>query len=197
MEEQRDIFPFLKPLEENYRAIREEVVTVLYNETVNNVAYFKPAASESSYKGEWDVFRLVIAGVKWQPHCDKCPKTVRFLDQVPGLTSAYFSTMAVGTHIKPNSSKNTEDYRAHLGLCVPKKAVNADTRFPGGLRHCGMRINDEFYTWEEGEAFVFDDTKEHELWNYGDRTRIILSFRFNRPAPGRLLEKVGTFYSDK
>jgi beta-hydroxylase len=105
--------------------------------------------------------------------------------------------MAVGTHIKPNSSKNAEDYRAHLGLCVPKKAANADTRFPGGLRHCGMRIDDEFYTWEEGEAFVFDDTKEHELWNYGDRTRIILSFRFNRPSPGRPLEKVGTFYSDK
>ena len=197
MKEQRDIFPFLKILEENYRAIREEVITILYNETVNDIAYFTPAASKGSYKGEWDVFRLFIAGVKWQPNCDKCPKTTKFLEQVPDLSSAYFSSMAVGTHIQAHSSANTENYRGHLGLIVPKKGAKADTRFPGGLRHCGMRIEDEFYTLEEGDSFVFDERKEHELWNYGDRTRIVLSFSFKRPSPGRPLEKVGTFYSDK
>ena len=197
MDDQREIFPFLKTLEENYRVIREEVVNILYNETVSNVALFAPVASNASYKGEWDVFRLLIAGVKWQPNCDKCPKTVELIEKIPGITSAHFSSMAVGTRVEARGAVHSRCFRGHLGLMVPKQASNADTRFPGGLRHCGMRIEDEFYTWEEGEAFVFDDTKEHELWNYGDRTRIILSFTFNRPSPGRPLEKVGTFYSDK
>ena len=28
--------------------------------------------------------------------------------------------------------------------------------------------------WERGEAWVFDDTIEHEAWNDGDAVRIIL-----------------------
>jgi aspartate beta-hydroxylase len=35
--------------------------------------------------------------------------------------------------------------------------------------------------WEEGRAWVFDDTIEHEAWNESDRTRVILLFDIERP----------------
>jgi aspartyl/asparaginyl beta-hydroxylase (cupin superfamily) len=47
----------------------------------------------------------------------------------------------------------------HLPLIVP----------PG----CGFRVGGETRQWRIGEAWVFDDTIEHEAWNDSDQTRII------------------------
>ena len=48
------------------------------------------------------------------------------------------------------------------------------------LINCGMRVGDIMYTWSSGKAFVFDDTEEHEAFNYGDRTRFILLIDFKK-----------------
>jgi aspartate beta-hydroxylase len=49
---------------------------------------------------------------------------------------------------------------AHLPLVVP----------PG----CGFHVGGETREWRAGEAFVFDDTIEHEAWNNSDEMRAIL-----------------------
>jgi aspartyl/asparaginyl beta-hydroxylase (cupin superfamily) len=51
----------------------------------------------------------------------------------------------------------------HLPLIVP----------PGG---CWFRVGNETREWKEGEAWVFDDTIEHEAYNPTDQTRVILIF---------------------
>jgi aspartate beta-hydroxylase len=38
---------------------------------------------------------------------------------------------------------------------------------------CGFRVGSETRHWRIGEAWVFDDTIEHEAWNDSDQTRII------------------------
>lgn len=48
------------------------------------------------------------------------------------------------------------------------------------LINCGLRVGDIMYTWTPGKAFVFDDTEEHEAFNYGDRTRFILLIDFKK-----------------
>jgi aspartate beta-hydroxylase len=48
----------------------------------------------------------------------------------------------------------------HLPLIVP----------PG----CGFRVGAEQREWIPGEAFVFDDTFEHEAWNDSDMPRAVL-----------------------
>ena len=48
----------------------------------------------------------------------------------------------------------------HLPLVVP----------PG----CGFRVGAQTGTFEEGRAWAFDDTIEHEAWNDGDRPRAVL-----------------------
>jgi aspartyl/asparaginyl beta-hydroxylase (cupin superfamily) len=48
----------------------------------------------------------------------------------------------------------------HLALVIP----------PG----CGFRVGGETRPWREGEAWIFDDTIEHEAWNDSDELRVIL-----------------------
>jgi len=37
-----------------------------------------------------------------------------------------------------------------------------------------MRVGDETRTVQEGKCVVFDDSWEHEAWNDGDGTRVVL-----------------------
>ena len=39
---------------------------------------------------------------------------------------------------------------------------------------CGFRVGNETREWKAGEAWVFDDTIEHEAWNESDQLRVIL-----------------------
>ena len=39
---------------------------------------------------------------------------------------------------------------------------------------CGFRVGGESREWREGEAFVFDDTIEHEAWNRSSEERAVL-----------------------
>jgi len=48
----------------------------------------------------------------------------------------------------------------HLPLVIP----------PG----CGFRVGSETREWQAGQAWVFDDTIEHEAWNSSDEPRAIL-----------------------
>ena len=41
---------------------------------------------------------------------------------------------------------------------------------------CGFRVGGETRQWQEGTAFAFDDTIEHEAWNDSDRDRAVLIF---------------------
>ncbi len=62
--------------------------------------------------------------------------------------------------------------RCHLALRVPGP--------------CRLRVEDATVTWEEGKVLVFDDTCEHEAWNDGDDTRVVLFVDFVRPSTPRL-----------
>ena len=48
----------------------------------------------------------------------------------------------------------------HLPLIVPED--------------CGFRVGGETRSWREGEAWIFDDTINHEAWNDSDKPRAIL-----------------------
>jgi aspartyl/asparaginyl beta-hydroxylase (cupin superfamily) len=56
----------------------------------------------------------------------------------------------------------------HLPLIVP-----AD---------CGFRCGETIRQWRVGEAFVFDDTIEHEAWNDSDELRVVLIIELWPPA---------------
>jgi aspartate beta-hydroxylase len=42
--------------------------------------------------------------------------------------------------------------------------------------NCRFRVGSETRRWQEGKAWVFDDTIEHEAWNDSDVPRAVLIF---------------------
>ena len=44
-----------------------------------------------------------------------------------------------------------------------------------------MRVGKEIREQEQGKAYVFDDSFEHEAWHDGDQTRLILIVDFWHP----------------
>ena len=72
----------------------------------------------------------------------------------------FFSILRAGRHIPPHTGVTNVRSIVHLPLIVPAG--------------CTFRVGGEVRPWVEGEAFVFDDTIEHEARNPTDRDRAVL-----------------------
>ncbi|MBU2665631.1 aspartyl/asparaginyl beta-hydroxylase domain-containing protein [Actinoplanes bogorensis] len=161
-------FPFLADLRRAWPDIRAECLA-LSDES------FEPWVQREMYGTGWSVYGLVAFGTRIDAALAGCPRTADALSRVPGLTTAGFSRMVPGTHIKPHQGWVTTVYRAHLGLVVPEG-------------ECALRVGSQTRPWQEGGLFVFDDTVEHEAWNYSEDTRTVLLFDFLRP--GRTMDEL-------
>ena len=174
--DQYELYPFLQTLEDHWRSVLGELDNLLYNEAANDKSYFEPWPETEIYNGNWDVFGLYFQGRKFTKNCEFCPKTTELIESVPGMTTAGFSALEPGTEILPHVGYSDEVLRCHLGLITPKPVESQQSL----LATCALKVEDEIFVWTEGKAFVFDDTKEHSAWNYGDRTRFILLIDFKK-----------------
>lgn len=186
-------FSFLRSLEDSWEDVLEELNNLLYNESENNKSYFQSWHEVEIYEGRWDVYGLYAFGEKLESNCNRCPKTTSLVESIPGMVTAGFSALAPDTHIRPHVGYSDSVLRCHLGLITPKPCPDYDRRATGALTAdtCGIRVGDEFYHWAPGKAFVFDDTLEHEAWNWGDRTRFILLIDFKKqiaPPTARVMD---------
>jgi aspartyl/asparaginyl beta-hydroxylase (cupin superfamily) len=84
--------------------------------------------------------------------------------------SVLFSRLKPGAHIPPHCGLVNTRLIGHLPLVVPNG--------------CEFRVGATTRTWKEGEAWVFDDSIEHEAWNKSSETRVILLFEIWRPEIG-------------
>ncbi|MBI0476306.1 aspartyl/asparaginyl beta-hydroxylase domain-containing protein [Sphingomonas sp. MA1305] len=103
------------------------------------------------------------------------PRTTAALAAVPRLYDAAFAVLPPGAHVAAKRGASKALVTCDLALSVPR---DGDAR---------MRLGDRTLRWAEGETLVFDDTRDHELWNGGGSARIVLRLRFARPLrqPGR------------
>jgi len=173
-------FPFLADLEQNWEVILAELNGLLQEETEPT---FIPWHETYLYEGAWDVYGLFAFGKKVEENCKKCPNTAKLVESIPGLVTAGFSALAPNTHIRPHVGYTLDVLHSHLGLIIPQPLPNYDRRSAPELIAgvCSLRVADTIYTWEPGKAFVFDDTIEHEAFNWGDCTRYILLIDFKKP----------------
>jgi aspartyl/asparaginyl beta-hydroxylase (cupin superfamily) len=65
--------------------------------------------------------------------------------------------------ITPHTGPANFVLRYHLGLVIPEDRDN-----------CWIKLDDEKYSWKEGEDLLFDDTFTHEVTGY------FLIFRYNQ-----------------
>lgn len=194
-------FPWLDRLEAATADIREELLAVLADDAglepyvaVDGVPHDR--WRELNHSRRWSVFYLWKAGAPVAENLARCPRTAAALEGWPQCRlegtgpTAVFSILDARTRIPPHVGVNNARLIVHLPLIVP----------PG----CGFRVGAETRSWAPGEAFVFDDTIEHEAWNESDQPRAVLILdtwnpRLSEPERemiSALTAGVGAYYGD-
>ena len=132
---------------------------------------YPPGAPVDQWAGTQSIawrsaFHLLRDGSPVIENAAKCSNTMAALGQVdqPNVQgrspAAMFSILRPHTHIPPHTGISNTRLVLHLPLIVPD--------------HCRFRVGGETRVWREGEAFVFDDTIEHEAWNDSDLPRAVM-----------------------
>jgi ornithine lipid ester-linked acyl 2-hydroxylase len=153
-------FEFTHILEENWQVIKQELEQISRNDFID-------WPEKHLYGKGWETFGLYAFGIKLDKNCRICPETTKLVESIPGMVTAGFSSLLPGTHIAAHTGYPDGVLRCHLGLI--------------GCNDCSLRVADQIQDWQEGKCLVFDDTAEHEAWNRGDRTRVVLLLDF-KPA---------------
>jgi tetratricopeptide (TPR) repeat protein len=121
----------------------------------------------------WNGYYFFRHGERRVDNCAACPITASTLDALPLARvhghgpEVLFSVFSPGTHLLPHRGVTNTRVVGHLPLLIPDD--------------CALRVGGEDHHWREGEVVVFDDTYEHEAWNRGSRTRVVLIFDLWNP----------------
>ncbi len=169
-------FPWTAALRDNWRAIRDEAIAVaLQDRPAPSLLAISPDHRGIAEMDSWRSYFLYGYGYAIEDNIARCPHTARAIAGIPGLTSAFFSILAPGTHIPDHRGVTKGLITCHLGLIVPR---DGDVR---------MRVDQRIVRWAEGETLVFDDTYRHEVWNDSNSTRVVLLIHVERPLaqPGK------------
>jgi len=171
----RECFPWLESVEACTDAIREELIGVLSEDLEGVRPYIGYAEGvplnqwrELNHSRRWGAYFLWNEGRREEEHIARCPRTAGMLATLPQVDvpgrgpTVFFSILEARTTIPPHSGATNTRVIVHLPLIVP----------PG----CRFRVGGEIREWRAGQAWVFDDTIEHEAWNDSDVARAILIF---------------------
>jgi len=175
----RQPFPWIETVEAAADDIRQELLAV-FGERSELEPYVSlpkgvsmPEWQELNNSRRWSVYSLWNEGKAFPEHIARCPKTIAALQTVPlwdipgyGPT-ALFSILDAKTRIPAHTGPTNTRLVVHLPLIVP----------PG----CGFRVGGQTRAWNPGEAFVFDDSIDHEAWNDSDVPRAVLIFSIWKP----------------
>ncbi len=176
---ERDQFPWMKTLEESWQTIRREAEGVLEaRDLLPAIHEISPDHDRLSHDGTWKTFFLYGYGSRFDRSCSRCPETVKLLDSVPNLSSAFLSILAPGSYLPRHRGPTKAIITWHLGLIIPKDREN-----------CWIEVARERRFWAEGESLIFDDAQKHEVRNDTDEERVVLLLHFERPMrfPGSWL----------
>ena len=172
----RSHFPWLEELDRATDLVASEMRVALDSageaELAPYIQYPRGAPvnqwGELNHSRRWSSYFLWKDGRRQDQACARCPQTAALLERLPVCRqpgyapTAMFSALEARTHIPPHTGSTNVRLLAHLPLLLPGPA-----RF---------RVGNETRKWRMGEAWVFDDTIEHEAWNDADALRVILIF---------------------
>lgn len=166
-------FKGLKLLTDNWQVIRDEALALEKLEKIRPAAKNDDAGFNSFFKKGWKRFYLKWYEAKHPSAIEFCPKTVALLAQVPEVKAAMFTELPPGAKLNEHRDPYAGSLRFHMGLSTPN-----DDR-------CFINVNQQNYSWRDGEGVVFDETYLHWAINNTDKTRIILMCDIERPMKYR------------
>lgn len=171
----RSLFPWLGELEAATPVIQAELTALLeesFDDFAPYIAYPKGAPvnqwGELNHSRKWTSLWLWKDGEKQQSVCDRCPQTAALLESLPMARQDSFAPTAVFSALQPHTH-----IPAHTGSANVRLLTHLPLILPGPAR---FRVGNTTREWKMGEAWVFDDTIEHEAWNDADEMRVILIF---------------------
>jgi beta-hydroxylase len=165
------LFPWAAEMEREWQLIRHELDAVMtFRDRMPSFQDILKEVGQIQADDNWKTYFLAGIGMDCAPNAERCPETMRLLRQIPGMTTAFFSILSPGKHIPAHRGAWNGILRLHVGLMVPSPR-----------ERCRIRIGNDFYSWREGEALIFDDTFNHEVWNETDGYRVVLFVDFARP----------------
>lgn len=173
-------FPELQPLQENWQIIREEAL--LLQKEIKAASTNNDAGFNTFFKRGWKRFYL-----KWYQNSHPsamqlCPKTTAILEKIPSVKAAMFAELPAGSYLGKHRDPYAGSFRYHLGLSTPN-----DDR-------CFIEVDQERYSWRDGEATVFDETYVHWAHNQTEQTRIILFCDIERPMKYRFAQRFNHWF---
>jgi aspartyl/asparaginyl beta-hydroxylase (cupin superfamily) len=170
---EREEFPWLADFEAATAEIQRELATIVAEDGAGFQPYIHypdhlplDQWRELNHSPRWTAFHFFERGKPIEERWRRAPATVRAFNLLPQpdvqlrSPTAMFSVLQPKTRIPPHTGVANFRLVVHLPLVLP-----AD---------CGFRVGGETRAWRIGEAWVFDDTIEHEAWNNSDQIRIIL-----------------------
>ncbi|HXS73530.1 MAG TPA: lipid A hydroxylase LpxO [Rhodanobacteraceae bacterium] len=175
-------FPELERLRSHWREIRDEAIALSAASHIKASGNYDDAGFHSFFRTGWKRFYL-----KWydeQPHPSAqqlCPRTVELLRAAPHVKAAMFAELPPGSNLGKHRDPYAGSLRYHLGLITPN-----DDR-------CWIRVDDEPYSWRDGQGVLFDETYIHWAMNETDQNRIILFCDVERPMKFRWADALNRF----
>jgi aspartyl/asparaginyl beta-hydroxylase (cupin superfamily) len=194
----RSEHPWLEQVETATADIAAELEAVMSAERAELVPYIQYEEHEAlaqwrelNRNPDWTAIHLIRNGERIDANLRHCPKTMALLaslpqPDIPGAgPNAMFSLLAPHTTIPPHVGVSNARLVCHLPLVIPEG--------------CWFRVGAETRHWQSGQAFVFDDTIEHEAANPSDQLRIVFIFdvwhpglsSIEREAVGRVIAVEG------
>ncbi len=164
-------FPWAAEVEQDWTQVREELDAVMvFRDQMPSFQDILKEVGMIQSDNNWKTYFLAGIGMDCSENAKRCPATMRLLGKIPGMTTAFFSILSPGKHIPAHRGAWNGILRLHLGLMVPEPRNQVK-----------IRVGNDYYSWCEGEAFIFDDTFNHEVWNDTNGYRVVLFVDFARP----------------
>ncbi|MCB0508068.1 MAG: aspartyl/asparaginyl beta-hydroxylase domain-containing protein [Bacteroidetes bacterium] len=157
-------YPELELLTQHFDTIKKEYIS--YQNKQDTLQYFDELSVSQQRiveRKKWQAVILRIYGRKVNKQAEYFQQTHQLLEKIPSIKTAFFSVFNPGTKLIPHRGPYKGVLRYHLGIVIPKE-----------YKKCAINIDGTICHWQEGKAFIFDDTYTHEAWNDSEETRVIL-----------------------
>lgn len=171
----REYFPWIATLEASAAVISDEALAAIEKAWGRFDAYIQrnkgdPLNQWAELNGNkaWSTLHLWRDGHKDETACALMPETASVLDTLPLARQEGFGPTAMVSVLQPRTR-----IPAHTGSSNARLICHLPVLIPPD---CGFRVGNVTREWRPGEAFVFDDTIEHEAWNESDEVRTVLIF---------------------
>ena len=171
----REHFDWLEKVEAATNEVRGELLAILADPDPGLEPYVEqpPGVPQNKWSPldrslDWGALHLWRDGERMDMACSRAPATAALVEslplcRIPGRAPAvFFSILKAGKSIPPHTGVTNVRSIVHLPLIVPEG--------------CTFRVGGETRRWVEGQAFVFDDTIEHEAVNPTSSDRALLIF---------------------